>query len=337
MWQAFMEVFVPGLRVTLGIKKTTDWLDTLQTMKLKHDADPAITALLNDFPDFKLLENGDITSLTVHVVLYDYQTDTIDGEGNPVFKRDFILRYVGGGTSLQSATDLKVSEDPDYFSSSAIKSDIMALTGRDNAIPVKALLAETKWNAHEGFAFKDYEEDVDHVVTEATRKADVISAIDKAPDLQRRVHIVKQAQLEYETALIASLSLKDRIRLQDSISAKNRILADLEAAVADYDAYRQDLARQQSLAVIGYLLSAASLAIDILDRQEQMERWGKLNERFDAIEQKIDTLGNAVSLVESEIKALGKKPSVIYQTNILNTYIIHQNVSAPVPINGPQL
>ena len=347
-----MNDFVTGLK--LSFKALSAWSaidDAVTDQYIITSADHDLVAFFEgNHPDFLKLTSGDITGLTVHAVLYEYYVH--DGTGtillddlthDPIPVRGVIFRYVGGGTSSESASYLKLVSDPDFFDDDRVEVDTAHMVG-ENTLIVKDALVEMRWNHLEGFKDNKVQFDVSGVVKSAKKLIAVHKGLSALPSLEGRLNAVKQSQLSYESAMESSLSLEDKVTFATLTAGKNAILADLTAAIADYEDFRKELQKKQSLQMMEFFLSAASImasaansAASKVKFEEMQQDWKALNDKLDAVSEQASALSTKVNAISSQLDAWEKPIPEVYNIMTINVLVpsVHEDVFEPVPMAGP--
>lgn len=299
-------------------------------------------------PDLIKLSQGDVTSLSVQAVAYQYPLLKEDGSvmldelHDPIIVREVHFRYVGAGTSVKSAVYGKLIDKNDFFESDKVEAEIEEKVGRDVAV-YKDAFVEIKWSPESEFYDHSFEFGTRSIVANEKKRVDLLGKLIQVPSFDGRMLTVKTAQLDFEGAVVGSLALDEQVRLNALIGEKNAILQNLQDAVDDYESLRKEMAEQQGLQMVEFLLSWAGIAVgaakaaeDKLKGEEMQSMWQGLGQKMSGIEEGMGELKESLQKVTDELELLNKPvpPSYDFNTIILIVPTSHKGVFPPVPLDG---
>lgn len=328
MWLALLQQINLAYRSVSTYLNIQDYVDEIIYEEIAHKK--TLDYLSRTHPDFERLRSGEVSSLSFHVFAYkEVITDASGrpamGDLNPVSRHKVFTRYVGAGTSPDSAVYLRLLEESDFFDEGRILDEIRLEGGIVSDVG-NAVLIEVSWNFEkEGFDEFQVIKDTSSIVRRAERKVGLANQMSGATSISGYVNLMTRIQRDNESAALAVAELKDKARLDEMIARKNATLSRIREAVEEYELHRSAMAREQGRQMVNFLLSAASIitseyqsSVAKLKSDEMHKKWDGMMDRISKIERDLGTLDRQLGAVEEVMRQLKIAVHESYRINFMN-------------------
>ncbi|WP_299854654.1 hypothetical protein [uncultured Roseobacter sp.] len=320
-FSGFLKGFHKGYKIVAMFFEVETILDEIKFQSLISSSTSDI--LSSNHPDFVELRNGHVNSVVFQAVMYVNMEDVkFDEFGEAFHEKKLMIRYVGAGTSVDSAVYLKMVEDGGFFEDELWK-DLTEEAGDDAVVLDQAFIDVNQNDFGDDFDVRT-EFDHENPVRLAAQKIRLFQSMSKIPSMEGRMRNLIKARNEYENSLLASVSSAERIELMELIRNKEVLAGNLEDSVAKYQDHRRDLAAAQGSQMVSFFLSAASMVANAVEASEQeiksqqmKDSYDELSAQLGQVKSDISALDASISELNAKVEQLGRTPPTIDKFNVI--------------------